>query len=415
MTIRWRVVGPVALVLSATGWWVASTAGTPPPALDPVAQASAAAPAPRDLAPASAPVRARAPFSAAGLRDRADQLALWQQRLQRAQDTLASYKASTRYPFDSRPASEHRDQWAPHPPTLGDYPLRLPGTGVVPNLRVHTMQQKVFASGADTVLLTVSATDDNGAPLPLRIVSATTHSPQDTGGGKAAPLAPVVAQPFVDDGTQGDVQAGDGVYTGRLDPVNEGFGNFSGLIRTELIVQSGEQQGYVAFDVVYASQVPATWTGPVRDVVQDGSLDFLVAVDVAQPGRYVVTGRVDDATGKPLALVTFNSELGAGAQQVPLQVYGRLVRDAKPAFPLVLHDVEGFLLKPDAYPDRALMPAHDGLVATSRKYSLAQFTDASFSSDETQRYLGEFGKDVAEAQQQVSQLQGQPPAPGKSP
>ena len=414
MKIRWRVVGPIAFVLSATVWWVGTTAGTPAPARDPLAQASAGAPAPRDRAPALAAPRARGPFSTAGLQDRADKLALWQQRLQRAEETLESYKASTRYPFDSRPASEHQDQWVPHPVVTGDYPLRLPGTGVVPNMRVHTTQQRVFATGADTVLFTVAATDDNGAPLPLKIVSSVAHSPQDTGGGKAAPLAPVVTQAFVDDGTQGDLQAGDGVYTGRLDPANEGFGNFAGMIRTELIVQSGSQQGYVAFDVVYAPQVPATWAGPVRDVMQDGSLDFVLAVDVAQPGRYVVTGRVDDATGKPLALVTFNDELGTGAQQVSLQVYGRLVRDAKPAFPLVLHDVEGFLLKPDAYPDRALMPSRDGPVASSRKYSLAQFTEAGWSSDETQRYLAEYGKDVAQARQQVGQLQGQPPAPGNA-
>ena len=76
----------------------------------------------------------------------------------------------------------------------------------------------------------------------------------------------------------------------------------------------------------------------------------MLGADVTQPGRYVITGRVDDATGKPLALVTFNDELGAGAQQVPLQVYGRLMRDDKPAFPLVLHDVEGFLLGPTPIP-----------------------------------------------------------------
>jgi hypothetical protein len=404
MKIRWRVVAPIAFVCCAGAWWVASTAGTPPPAaLDPVAQSTAGAPAPRDLAPAAS--GARAPFSASGLDERKAKLALWQQRLQRAQETLESYKATTRYPFDSRPASEHQDQWQTHQVVTTDEPLRLPGTGVTPNLRVHTTQQRVFATGADTVLLTVSATDDNGAPLPLRIVSSVSHSPQDTGGGKAAPLTPVVMQPFVDDGTQGDLQAGDGIYTALLDPMAEGFGNFSGMIRTELIVQSGDQQGYVAFDVVYSPQVPATWTGPVRDVVQDGSLDFILAASVMQPGRYVITGRVDDATGKPLALVSFNDELGAGAQQVPLQVYGRLLHDQKPAFPLVLHDVEGFLLKPDAYPDRALMPARDGPVATSRKYSLAQFTDATYSSDETQRYLAEYGNDVAQAQQQVSQLQ----------
>jgi len=261
------------------------------------------------------------------------------------------------------------------------------------------------------VLLTVTATDDNGAVLPLRILSSTAHSPQDTGGGKPAPLAPVVTQPFVDDGSNGDAHAGDGTFTARLDPMAEGFGNFAGLIRTELVVQSGEQQGYVAFDVVYAPQAPATWTGANRDRIQDGSLEFVLGVDVNQPGRYVITGRVDDAAGKPVALVTFNNELGAGAQQVVLQVYGRLVRDLKPVLPLTLHDVEGFLLKPDAYPDRALMASLDGPVATSRKYAPAQFSDALFSSDETKRYLAEYGKDVAQAQQEVAQLQAPAPRP----
>jgi hypothetical protein len=409
MRIRWRVVGPIALVCSAAVWWVASTASTPPVAVDPVAQAFAGTPAPRDVPPAaSAPAR-RAPYSQAGLDDRAARLALWQQRLQRAQETLESYKTATRYPFDSRPASEHQDQWQPHPIITTDAPLRMPGTGVVPNMHVHTTQQRVFATGSETVTFTVAATDDNGTPLPLKILSSVAHSPQDTGGGKAAPLAPVVTQPFVDDGTGGDLQAGDGVFTGRLDPMAEGFGNFTGLIRTELLVQSGAQQGYVAFDVVYSPQVPATWTGSVRDVVQDGTLDFMLGIDVAQAGRYVITGRVDDATGKPLALVTFNQELGAGVQQVPLQVFGRLVRDANAMFPLTLHDVEGFLLKPDAYPDRALMPALDGPVATSRKYAPGLFSTALFSSDETQRYLAEYGRDVSEAQQQVSQLQPAPP------
>jgi len=410
MNIRWRVVGPVALLCAAAAWWVATPAGTPPAAaLDPVAQASVGTPAPREVAPAAS--ASRAPFSAAGLQDRQARLALWQQRLQRAQQTLESYRNATRYPFDSRPASEHLDQWQPHQIVTTDTPLRMPGTGVVPNMHVHTTQQRVFATGADSVGFTVAVTDDNGTPLPLKILSSVSHSPQDTGGGKAAPLAPVVTQPFVDDGSLGDLQAGDGVYTGRLDPMAQGFGNFAGMIRTELVVQSGAQQGYVAFDVVYSPQVPATWTGSARDVVRDGSLDFILGTNVVQPGRYVITGRVDDAAGKPLALVTFNDELRAGAQQVTLQVHGRLMRDAQARFPLTLHDVEGFLLRPDTYPDRALMPSLDGPVATSRQYALAQFSGAAFSSDETQRYLAEYGKDVAQAQQQVSQLQQPSPKP----
>ena len=91
MRIRWRVVGPLALVSSAAVWWVASTAGTPPvAALDAVAQSTVGAPAPRDVAPAASAAN-RAPFSASGLDERQARLALWQQRLQRARETLESY------------------------------------------------------------------------------------------------------------------------------------------------------------------------------------------------------------------------------------------------------------------------------------------------------------------------------------
>jgi len=403
--MRRRLVATAVVIGAAAAWWIVGVASTPTTAASDAGLADADLPRPAQGPAASASsVRRGAPFSAAGLQDRQAQLQVWQQRLERAQETLASYKQSTRYPFDSRPAAEHQDRWLAHPVVPGDYPLRLPGTATVPGLRVHTTQDRVFATGADTVALTVAASDDDGRPLPLRIVSAVTRAPQDPRGAQPATAAPTVQQPFADDGSLGDQRAGDGVYSARLDPVAEGFGNYAGTIRTELVVQSGEQQGYVAFDVVYSPQVPATWAGPVTETLQDGSLVLVLPVQVAQAGRYVVDGRVDDATGKAFAFLTFNGELPAGAQQITLTVYGKLVRDTKPAFPLALHDVEGFLLKPDAWPDRALMPARDGLVHTTRRYSLAAFSDATFASDETARYLAEYGKDVDQAQQQVDRL-----------
>jgi hypothetical protein len=411
MKIRWRVVLPIAMVCSAAVWWIGSTASTPP--LEPAAPEAAAAPAPVPLAavPVASGARHGGPFNDAAIAQRKAQLALWQQRLQRSKEVLAAYQASTRYPFDSRPAKEHGDQWQLHQIITNDLPLRMPGTSVTPGMRVHTTQQKVFAAGNDTIEFTVTAVDDNGNLLPLKIVSSVSHGAQASPNGPPVantaptPPAPVVMQPFVDDGSSGDAQAGDGIFSAQLNPVAEGFGNYAGMIRTEVTLQSGNTQGYVAFDVVYAPQVPATWAGAVRESLDDGSLDLFLAANVAQAGRYVVTGRVDDADGRPFAFVSFNDELGTGTQQVKLTINGRLVRDQKPAFPLTLHDVDGFLLKPDAYPDRALMPPRDGPVWTTRSYKLALFSDQAFASDETARYVAEYGKDVSQAQQQVDQLQ----------
>ena len=123
----------------------------------------------------------------------------------------------------------------------------------------------------------------------------------------------------------------------------------------------------------------------------------------------LLSGRIDDAHGKPFALMTFNEELPAGAQEIRLTLFGKLVRDAKPAFPLTLRDVDGFRLRPDAFPDRSLMPRLADVVHTSRVYPLDGFADTEWSSEERSRYLGELGRDVADAQGRVEQLSKGPP------
>ena len=403
MRMRWRYAVPAAVVSSAGLWWMSSTAGTPP-AEPPAPAVAAATPPPKLAPPAAASAPHGGPFTPAALAERRAQLALWRQRLSHAQQTLAAYQASTRYPYESRPASEHLDRWQAHPLIANDMPLLVPGGAPAPGVRIHTTQQAVFASAADAVALTVSAVDAEGHALPLRIVASNAHAPFETTAKPRAATAPVVAQPFVDDGTLGDARSGDGVWTTRLAPAAEGFAGYSGVIRTELTIQVGDAPGYVAFDVIYAPETPATWTGAVREALEDGSLNLYLGAQVAHAGRYVISGRVDDASGRPFAFVSFNDELGAGAQQVRLTVYGRLVRDQKPAFPLTLHDVDGFRLEPDAYPDRALMPPRDGVVHVTRKYALNQFGEATWASDETARYVAEYGKDVSQAQQQVDQL-----------
>jgi len=404
----WRIAATVIAAVAVGAWWIASPAvPAPTPA---AAAAVAAAPGPpRPEAPRLSPSSPRrgAPFSAQGLAERREQLALARARLDRTKQTLASYRVSTRYPYESRPAAEHADRWEAHPLLASDGPLRMPGGTAAPGVRIHTTQQAVFASADGAVALTVAALDDEGNALPLHILSSVTHAPVDATAPQRVAPPPAVTQRFVDDGTQGDARAADGTWSTRLQPAAEGFADWAGLVRTELTVQAAGTQGYVAFDVVYAPETPATWAGAAHEAIEDGSLNLYLPVQVALPGRYVVTGRVDDAQGKPFALLGFNEELAAGAQQVKLTVWGRLVRDGKPVFPLTLHDVDGFLLKPDTYPDRALMAPRDGLVLTTRKYALANFSNAAWESEETARYVAELGQDVADAQAQVDQLEHQ--------
>ena len=116
-----------------------------------------------------------------------------------------------------------------------------------------------------------------------------------------------------------------------------------------------------------------------------------------RPGRYVVTGRVDDAKGQPFALISFNNEIAKGTQEIKLNLFGKLLVDEKPAFPLTLRDVDGFLLIPDADPDRALMARREGRLHTSRSYPLSAFSETEWDSDERRRYIEEYGRDVESA------------------
>ena len=391
----WMALG-MGLLAAGLGWWSAGAAPSP-------AEASAPASAPSSATPASS--LSRAPYSAAGLKQRDRRLALAQDRLERAQETLASYRQATVYPPESRPLREHPDQLRPFAPIEQSLPLRRPGQDPASGVRIVTTQEKVFASGAETVKLTVAAVDDNGQRLPLTITRAVAFDLPDP---RQAAGRPQVAIDFNDAGLGADLLAGDGTYSGLLAPALQGFADYAGTVRVQLELNQDGRSGIVSFDVVYQPLVPAEWGG-IREAVVDGSLVFDLQAQVHQAGRYVVNARVVDARGQPLALLTFNDEVGTGSQRFRLTLFGRLIRDAQPTFPLALQDVEGFLLLPDQFPDRAMLPRRAGVVHTSQRYGLDRFSDAEWQSEERSRYLTEYQKDVDRASQDLAGLGGNGP------
>lgn len=373
-------------------WWVA--AGDAPVALAEPAAVLAAAPTAAGPAPAASGASTPA--------DRRAAHALWSQRLERAQRALDTYRHATRYPHDSRPIREHPDQVHPNQPIAEERPLREPGGPVIEGLTLRTTQERVFAQGDESVLFTVAAVDSDGRALPLAVPRAIVREGAPRPGSPPMPVVPVQ---FTDDGRQGDAAAGDQVLSFRLQPSRIGYAGLEGVIRVELALQSEEHPGFAYFDVIHSGAAPATWgPGPVREVVEAGSLALYLPADVLQPGRYVASGRIDDAHGRPLALVSFNEELAVGRKEIRLQVFGKLLRDAQAAFPLTLRDVEAFLLKPDTFPDRALMPRRAGAVHRTGNHPLAAFSSAEWQSEERQRYLDEYTKDVDEAEGQLKNL-----------
>ncbi|MET0962861.1 MAG: hypothetical protein ABWY05_08585 [Noviherbaspirillum sp.] len=112
---------------------------------------------------------------------------------------------------------------------------------------------------------------------------------------------------------------------------------------------------------------------------------------------------MDDAGGKPLALLSFNELLPQGETSVRLSLRGLLLRDLAPAFPLTLRDIDGYLLT-DGDPDRALMPRIDGQALVSGRYRLDNFSDAEWESEQRSRYLPEFERDAERARAELGAL-----------
>jgi hypothetical protein len=397
--LRWGAPAAVAIG-GLIGWWVVAWQA------DAKGDTVAAAPPARATA-ASAPARSTtAPFSASGQQTREAQLALWQQRLERAEQALLTYAGHTRLPHTSRPAEEQADQMFPNEPVQEEHPLREPKGKTVDGVRLRTTQERVFVQGDESVRFTVALIDEQGQALPLRVLNA---SAREVTPPAVASLYPVLAVVFNDDGTSGDRAAGDRELTATLRPAAQGFAKLAGQIRLEVFMEGRGERGFTYFDIYVTPESPATWSGRVREGVEGGSLNFYLGATVREPGRYVVTGRIDDADGQPVALLTFNDEVGRGDTEFRLSLFGKLVRDAEPTMPLTLRDVVAFRLRgeglrEEGHPDRALMPRLNGAVHVSAKHALASFSNAEWSAEERSRYLVELTRDVDEAQKKVDQL-----------
>jgi hypothetical protein len=330
---------------------------------------------------------------------------LWNKRYVRAQDLYDRYRESSRYPFESRPISDAPDQIYPFRPYIHEYLLGDKGGVSNEDIVLSSGQDRIYLSGNDSVKFTVQLFDKKtGKVLPVTAISATAQSIPDVNG---AVLPRSIRLDFSDAGavsTSGiDEVPNDGKFTARLSPTAQGYAEFKGLIRSEVVVKSGSYEGKATFDVTFVETVPATWGG-IRESQEFGSLNFYLKANVKVAGRYIVSSRVDDASGKPFAILYFQDELAAGDQEIKLNLFGALIHDKQPAFPLKLRDVSGYLLIADTNPDRMMMARREGIVHTSGMYSFDSFSPKEWESEERTRYLTEFGKKMDTARSELARL-----------
>ena len=388
-----------AIALAALAAGVAWLAGDEPASATPASRAAASHP--QEFGRVA---RAADPLMPAAPPGRRQQLV---EHLRLADHTYCSYRESSKYPHTSRPIAEQPDQVYPNAPVTDVHPMRLDGGGADPKVQLQTSQSRVYMASGEAVAFSLRAIDADGRVLPLLITRALAQGLTFKGSRPSAQ----VALPFADDGKGADAVAGDGAYGAVLAPAQTGLAAFHGTIRTEVRYSVAGRAGSVSFDVIYSPELPATWSGQVREAVENGSLNFYLKADIRQAGRYIVSGRVDDAAGKPFALVTFNDLLGTGPTEVKLTMFGKLMRDQDAALPLTLRDVDGYLLKENTDPDRALMPRLEGKVIVGKPHPLKAFSDAEWQDEQRSRYLAEFGKDLARARSALAEFDPGTPLP----
>ncbi len=393
----WLAIALLVLALAALVlWWrgdvVAAPNATPAPRAD--------SGKPRFFDPVAA---AGLPLPASSVQRRK----LLIDHVQLADQTYCSYRRATRYPPGSRPASEQPDQLYPNLQIAETQPMRQQGGATNARVALQSSQSRVHLAAGESVSLSLRALDEHGAVLPLAITRAQAQGLTFNG----ARPAPLVTLAFADDGRLADAAAGDGAYSAMLTPAQTALAAFNGTIRIEVRYNAGGAAGLVFFDVLYSPELPAIWAGPVREGLDNGALAYYLKAEVRQAGRYIVNGRLDDAAGRPVALLTFNDLLPTGPVEIKLSAFGKLLRDLAPAMPLTLRDVDGYLLKENADPDRALMPRLDGKVVTGKAQPLSNFSDAEWQSEERTRHLDEFARDLARARQALAGADPALPAP----
>lgn len=369
--------------------------------------AQAAASAPRAAGPGLPFLSDGAAMPAQDATPRAVRQRALREQLALVDQTYCTYAAGTTYPPVSRPAAEHPDQLYPNAAVTEAHAMRTSGSGSDPAVLIQTSQSRVFMASGEAAAFSLRAVDKQGAVLPLVITRALAQGMTYNGARATAQIS----LPFADDGNGADAAPGDGAFAGVLSPAQTGLAGFAGTIRTEVQYAVNGKRGFVLFDVIYTPELPATWTGQVREAVEDGSLVYYLKAHVRQAGRYIVSGRVDDASGKPFAMATFNDMLPSGPAEVKLTVFGKLLRDAGPAMPLKLRDVDGYLLKENVDPDRALMPRLEGTVLVGKPHPVKNFSDAEWQSEERERHLAEFSRDVRAAREAMLKFDPQAALP----
>lgn len=180
---------------------------------------------------------------------------------------------------------------------------------------------------------------------------------------------------YRDDGTDGDAEAGDGIYTAAFVPGPESDGRLSTSYMLQVRATTlGDEERFATTSFLY-SWPDAQLTGAYRDLLVDGSLHVQAEVEVTAPGRFHLEGTLYDASGtEALAWAQTAAELPEGRHWMTLPFYGLILHERGIDGPYLVRNLA--LSTASAMPNAKNRVARD--VHVTAAYRATQFTDAAF-------------------------------------
>ena len=189
-------------------------------------------------------------------------------------------------------------------------------------------------------------------------------------------------------------RTGDGLEA-RLDSAR--FADHHGpvLVQAQIEYEAGAYyEETLRFFYTPANKIPARFTGEFRDSLQGGSLRVDIGIDVDLSGFYRIDANLYDRFGNPVSFAAFKGNLEAGKRFVPIQFFGRVLRDVNANGPYRVEQIRGYRFLDGEYPDRERIPDFAGRYQTAR-YAANQFSDDEYSSEQKQRMVQLLLEDVA--------------------
>jgi len=291
----------------------------------------------------------------------------------------ARYRKAARFPHTSRPLEDGLDPIAHSREPKLDYDDKRhpePHLLAYPSITSFEAPQDVVIYAE---VMEVRMGEDEERPGHQRAKQLRTGARSMRGilqtmdGVTIAPLA------FYDDGTHGDAQANDDLFTATYTPDPDHPNDFRGQYQVVAQAESLKGDTLTATSTfIYSVQI-AHLTGHYRDSIVAGNLQIEAEVAVEEPGKFRLEGTlVTTADAKMLGYAYADADLDAGTHWIPLVYYGLIFHDMKAPGPYSLFSLMLSTLGGDVAQESDVVPnAH-----TTEAYKVEDFGDQPFNDPE---------------------------------